>query len=158
MDLILGIILIVASLFLIISVLLQSSKSHRLSGTIAGGAETFFGKTKGSTLDKKLSRITTVVAIVFVILVLVVYLAQPGTDKGTEIPHGGNPVSTGDAVITDGTETSPETGDGTETSADTGNTETSAEETNADQTEAETGDETAAPETDAETTSETTAE
>ena len=44
MKIALGIILILASLFLIVAVLMQSSKSHRLSGTIAGGAETFFGK------------------------------------------------------------------------------------------------------------------
>ena len=76
MTIALGIILIVASLFLIVAVLLQSSKSHRLSGTIAGGAETFFGKTKGSSLDKKLSKLTIVVAIVFVLVVLAVYLLQ----------------------------------------------------------------------------------
>ena len=37
---------IAASLFLIFAVLMQSGKSKKLSGTIAGGAETFFGKTK----------------------------------------------------------------------------------------------------------------
>ena len=87
MKIALGIILIVASLFLIVAVLMQSSKSHRLSGTIAGGAETFFGKTKGSTIDKKLSKITTVVAIIFVVLVLVVYLLQ---DNG--VANGGNSI------------------------------------------------------------------
>ena len=76
MTIALGIILIAASLFLIVAVLLQSSKSHRLSGTIAGGAETFFGKTKGSSLDKKLSKLTIVVAVVFVLAVLAVYLIQ----------------------------------------------------------------------------------
>jgi preprotein translocase subunit SecG len=76
MNYVLGAILILASIFLVVAVLMQSSKSHRLSGTIAGGAETFFGKTKGSSIDKKLSKLTTIVAIIFVVLVLVMYLMQ----------------------------------------------------------------------------------
>ena len=76
MQIVIGIILILAALFLIGAVLMQSGKSHNLSGTIAGGAETFFGKSKATTLDKKLSKATTIVAIVFVILVLVSYLIQ----------------------------------------------------------------------------------
>ena len=80
MQIAIGIVLIIAALFLIVAVLMQSSKNHNLSGTIAGGAETFFGKTKGSTLDKKLSKLTTVVAIIFCILVLVSYLLQDTTN------------------------------------------------------------------------------
>ena len=76
MELAFGIILLVMAVFLIVAVLMQSGKDKKLSGTIAGGAETFFGKTKGSTLDKKLSKLTTIVAIVFVVLVLVSYLIQ----------------------------------------------------------------------------------
>ena len=66
MEIVIGIIQILAALFLIGAVLMQSGKSHNLSGTIAGGAETFFGKSKA----------TTIVAIVFVVLVLVSYLVQ----------------------------------------------------------------------------------
>ena len=62
----LGIILIVASVFLIFAVLMQSGKSKKLSGTIAGGAETFFGKTKGKAIDKLLSKLTAIIAIIFV--------------------------------------------------------------------------------------------
>ncbi len=76
MELAIGIILIVFAVFLIVAVLMQSGKSHNLSGTIAGAAETFFGKSKASTMDKKLSIATTVVAIIFVLLVLVSYLIQ----------------------------------------------------------------------------------
>lgn len=80
MQIAIGIVLIIAAVFLVVSVLMQDGKSHNLSGTIAGGAETFFGKTKGSTIDKKLSKLTTVVAIVFVVLVLVSYLMQDTVD------------------------------------------------------------------------------
>lgn len=76
MEIAIGIILIVAAVFLVVAVLMQSGKSHNLSGAIAGGAETFFGKSKGSTIDKKLSKVTTVVAILFALLVLVSYLIQ----------------------------------------------------------------------------------
>ena len=40
----LSIVLILLSIGLVFTVLMQSSKDHRLSGAIAGGAETFFGK------------------------------------------------------------------------------------------------------------------
>ena len=80
MQIAIGIVLIIAALFLVVAVLMQSSKNHNLSGTIAGGAETFFGKTKGTTLDKKLSKLTTVVAIIFCVLVLVSYLLQDTTN------------------------------------------------------------------------------
>lgn len=82
MQVAIGIILIIAAIFLVVAVLMQNGKDHNLSGTIAGGAETFFGKTKGSTLDKKLSKLTTIVAIVFCVLVLVSYLMQDTTDFG----------------------------------------------------------------------------
>ena len=74
MEIAIGIILIAASLFLIFAVLMQSGKSKKLSGTIAGGAETFFGKTKGKSIDKTLSKLTTIIAIVFVLLVLILIL------------------------------------------------------------------------------------
>ncbi|MBR5445558.1 MAG: preprotein translocase subunit SecG [Clostridia bacterium] len=85
MQVAIGIVLIIAALFLVVAVLMQHGKSHNLSGTIAGGAETFFGKTKGSTLDRKLSKLTTIVAIIFCVLVLVSYLIQDTTDLSSVI-------------------------------------------------------------------------
>lgn len=79
MEFVLGVILLVAAAFLVAAVLMQSGKSHNLSGTIAGGAETFFGKTKGKTIDKMLGKFTTVVAIIFALLVILVYVIQPET-------------------------------------------------------------------------------
>ena len=61
MEIAIGIVLIVVAVFLVVAVLMQSGKSHNLSGTIAGGAETFFGKSKANTLDKTLSKVTTIV-------------------------------------------------------------------------------------------------
>ena len=68
MDLALGILLIVLSVALTVMVLFQSAKDTRLSGTIAGGAETFFGKSKGSSIDKLLSKLTVVVSVLVVVL------------------------------------------------------------------------------------------
>ena len=70
-ETIIGYALIVMGIFLIISVLMQSSKNHRISGSIAGGAETFFGKNKANTLDGILEKATAVVAVLFIITSIV---------------------------------------------------------------------------------------
>jgi len=104
-DIVIGIILIVASIVLVISVLMQHGKTHNLSGTIAGGAETFFGKAKGQTIDKKLAKFTTIFAVVFVVIVLAMYLMQDATDtSGLHSDYDGNA-----AVTTTGTETGTDT-------------------------------------------------
>jgi len=60
---------IVVCLGLIATVLLQSGRSAGLSGAIAGGAQTLFGKKKG--MDDLLGRISTGLAITFMILAIV---------------------------------------------------------------------------------------
>ena len=67
---VIGSILIALSVALIVLVLMQSGKEKGLSGTIAGGAETFFGKNKGSSMDKILSRITIAISVAVVALVI----------------------------------------------------------------------------------------
>ena len=74
MELALGIALIVLSVALTVMVLFQSAKDTRLSGTIAGGAETFFGKSKSKKRDKMLSTVTTALSFVFIVLVVVMYI------------------------------------------------------------------------------------
>ncbi|MGE8080614.1 preprotein translocase subunit SecG [Peribacillus loiseleuriae] len=64
--------LIIVSIGLIASVLLQSGKSAGLSGAIAGGAEQLFGKQKARGLDLVLHRLTVVLAVLFFILTLAV--------------------------------------------------------------------------------------
>ena len=49
---------------------MQEGKQQGLSGAIAGGAETFFGKSKGRTMEQKLVKITRVFAVVFFVLTL----------------------------------------------------------------------------------------
>ena len=66
------IILLISSIVLIISILLQESKSDGLSGSIAGGAEQLFGKRKSRGYDALLSRITTVCAVIYIIVALAI--------------------------------------------------------------------------------------
>ncbi len=73
-ELILGIVLLVLSVALVAAVLMQSGKDKKLSGAIAGGADTFFGKGKTGRWDKLLSNITVVMASVFGVLVIVMYI------------------------------------------------------------------------------------
>lgn len=70
------IVLVIVELILIAIVLLQSGKTSGLSGTIAGGAESFFGKTKARSFEAKLNKITKYVAAAFIILAVVVALLQ----------------------------------------------------------------------------------
>lgn len=58
---------IIIALILVVVVLFQSGKQAGLSGSIAGGSETFFGKNKGRTLDAILEKWTSVVSILFLI-------------------------------------------------------------------------------------------
>lgn len=81
LNTVLGILLIVMAVFLVVTILLQSSKDHRMSGTIAGGAETFFGKQKGKTIDGVLNKITAVVCILFFISVLAMYVTSDNQSK-----------------------------------------------------------------------------
>lgn len=67
MNLALVIIHVVISVILVVTVLMQHGKQQGLSGAIAGGAETFFGKNKGRTIDAILKKITAVVAVLFII-------------------------------------------------------------------------------------------
>ena len=60
---------------LVTSVLLQSGRSAGL-GTISGGAEQIFGKKKG--MDEMLNRISTVLAVLFIVTSLSLILMQRG--------------------------------------------------------------------------------
>ena len=58
---------VVLSVILVAVVLLQSGKSAGLSGSIGGGAETFFVKNKAKTLDGMLEKATAVLALLFIV-------------------------------------------------------------------------------------------
>ena len=72
----LTIIQLLADIFLIAVILLQSGKSASLSGAIGGGADTFLSRGKAKTWDAKLAKATKWVALVFVILSLTLSLVH----------------------------------------------------------------------------------
>ena len=71
MSIDLKIVLAIVSIVLIISILLQSSNSAGLSGSIGGGAEQLFGKKRSQGYDAILSKIATVAAVLFIVISLV---------------------------------------------------------------------------------------
>ena len=75
-KIVLTVIQMLAGLFLIAVVLLQSGKSAGLSGAIAGGMDTFMSKNKAKTWDAKLAKWTKWVAIIFMSLTLVISLVK----------------------------------------------------------------------------------
>jgi preprotein translocase subunit SecG len=75
MQVLFTIIILVSSLFLIVTILLQPGKSEGL-GTIGGGAESIWGKNKGRSYEGILSKLTTVSAILFIISALILAAIQ----------------------------------------------------------------------------------
>lgn len=76
MNLFFTIILVISSLALIFSVLMQSGKSAGLSGSIGGGAEQLFGKQKGRGYDKIFDRATKIAAVTFILSALILVALQ----------------------------------------------------------------------------------
>ena len=75
-NLILSIVQAILAVFIILVILLQSGKSAGLSGSIAGGAETFLGKNKARTWDAKLSKLTIVVASLFGLITILLNVVK----------------------------------------------------------------------------------
>lgn len=123
-DITIGIILLVAAVFLVVSILFQSSKSHRMSGVISGGAETFFGKTKGKDIDRVLGKMTAVVAVIFCVLVIVMFVAQ---DQNL-ISSGAGTDTTVNTDTTVADDTTGDTADTTDAATDTTDAADSTEE------------------------------
>ena len=71
MEIVLGILLVVLAAVVVAFVLMQSGKGKKLSSTITGSADNFFSKGKTQSKEKKLSLITTILAVAFVVLTLV---------------------------------------------------------------------------------------
>ena len=71
---VLGAILLALAIALVVLVLLQQGKDKKLSGAIAGGSDTFYGKNKTADKDKVMSIATGIIAVVFVGIVIAMYL------------------------------------------------------------------------------------
>lgn len=69
-EIILGILVILVSLFIIAVILLQQGHRSGINGAISGGADTFLSKNKARTFDASLARWTKYIAILFFVLAL----------------------------------------------------------------------------------------
>ena len=67
---------VIASVAIIVSVMMQPSKSNGLSGLIAGSSDTFYAKNKTKTFESVLARITVISAISFAITTVLLNLVK----------------------------------------------------------------------------------
>ena len=76
-------VLLLSALFIVIAVTLQKSNEQGLSGTIAGGSDTYYGKDKAARKEKLIGKWTLIAAILFAVAVCVVYVIQPDYSQTT---------------------------------------------------------------------------
>ena len=69
-DYILGAVIFLFALIIIAVVLLQEGRSKGISGTIAGGADTFLSRGKAKAADAIFAKWTKLIAIAFVVLII----------------------------------------------------------------------------------------
>ena len=69
LEIILGILLIIASIVMIVVIILQEGNQQGV-GVVSGGADTFFSKNKARSYDAFLARATKWFAIGFVVVIL----------------------------------------------------------------------------------------
>ena len=74
MRIFLMLVLAAASIALIASILLQSGNSAGLSGSIGGGAEQIFGKKKARGYDALLEKVTTICAVLFILVSIILLI------------------------------------------------------------------------------------
>lgn len=73
LAIILAIVDIIMCVALVFLVVFQEGNDKGM-GVIGGGADTFFGKEKGRSIDNKLKRLTSILAIGFAVCTIVLYL------------------------------------------------------------------------------------
>jgi preprotein translocase subunit SecG len=80
--------LLISAIFIVTAVTIQKTSDEGLSGTIAGGSETYYGKDKAKQSGKLLNKWTLIVAAVFALVVVVVYVMQPDYTTMIAAPGG----------------------------------------------------------------------
>ena len=70
LKIVLTVIFILISVALTVIILMQEGKSAGL-GAIAGAADTYWGRNKGRSVEGKLEKFTTIAAIAFLVIALV---------------------------------------------------------------------------------------
>lgn len=131
LEIILGVLLIIASIVMIIVIILQEGNQQGV-GVVSGGADTFFSKNKARSYDAFLARATKWFAVGFVVIVLALNVFAYFNGKAVETAEE-DETSVSDAVdeeseAADDAEAEDETSAKSETSADTAAAETKAAE------------------------------
>ena len=85
MEYVLLAVLLLAALFIIIAVIFQKSTDEGLSGTIAGGNDTYYGKDKSKHTEKLWIKWTLIASIVFALAVLLTYILQPDYTNSLDV-------------------------------------------------------------------------
>ena len=85
MEYVLLAVLLLAALFIIIAVIFQKSTDEGLSGTIAGGNDTYYGKDKSKHTEKLWFKWTLIASIVFALAVLMTYILQPDYTNSLDV-------------------------------------------------------------------------
>lgn len=89
LEIILGVLLIIASIVMIVVIILQEGNQQGV-GVVSGGADTFFSKNKARSYDAFLARATKWFAIGFVVIVLALnvfaYFAPKADDANVATP------------------------------------------------------------------------
>ena len=70
-------VLLVAAVFIVTAVTMQKTSDEGLSGTIAGGSDTYYKNDKSLRSGKNLKKWTIIIGLVFVLAVIAVYVMQP---------------------------------------------------------------------------------
>ena len=73
-KIVLTVLQVIASVAMVLIVLFQSGKEAGLSGALSGNTDTYLGKNKNASIDKKLAAATKWVALAWVILTLLLCL------------------------------------------------------------------------------------
>ena len=82
LEIVLGLILLVACVVIVAVVLLQDSKDQGLNSAMGGGvSDTFYGKNESRTKEARLNRVTRTCAIAFFVIALAVNIIIPFINK-----------------------------------------------------------------------------
>ena len=76
MATVISIVLIIAALFMIVSVLMQSSEEGGISAISGQSSNSYFSKSKAKTFEAKLALGTKIAAVIFVVLSLVMLIIK----------------------------------------------------------------------------------
>ena len=98
LTIVLAILLFISAIFLIVAVLMQSGKDKGTGVVTGDSSETYFGKNKGKSKEKKLALITTIVAIIFVVLAIVAFVTQEYIEPQTPTSSVSSSSNTGASV------------------------------------------------------------